>query len=189
VVGLVLRVVFSGKLRCGQRPHSRSISIGRTGCRCCSSPSGRITSCRQGRPPHGGEVRRRRLDHRAEGFPGRPHFPSVPGWEEVADYALTWTLDHALTSVSGHSADAQMKPVKATGTPSMLRPQRPCADQRTGDLADPTPNRISRQSERGRLRGQRADTRWLVFAAKAVDHKMSHHSRGGGRGANRNRGG
>jgi sulfatase modifying factor 1 len=29
----------------------------------------------------------------------------------------------------------------------MLRPQRPCADQRTGDLADPTPNRISRQSE------------------------------------------
>lgn len=122
-------------------------------------------------------------------FPGRPHFPSVPGWEEVADYALTWTLDHALTSVSGHSADAQMKPVKATGTPSMLRPQRPCADQRTGDLADPTPNRISRQSERGRLRGQRADTRWLVFAAKAVDHKMSHHSRGGGRGASRNRGG
>ena len=23
-------------------------------------------------------------------FPGRPHFPGVPGWEEVADYALDW---------------------------------------------------------------------------------------------------
>jgi pimeloyl-ACP methyl ester carboxylesterase len=28
-------------------------------------------------------------------FPGRPHFPAVPGWEEVADYALTWAVDHA----------------------------------------------------------------------------------------------
>jgi pimeloyl-ACP methyl ester carboxylesterase len=23
-------------------------------------------------------------------FPGRPHFPGAPGWEEVADYALDW---------------------------------------------------------------------------------------------------
>jgi pimeloyl-ACP methyl ester carboxylesterase len=23
-------------------------------------------------------------------FPGRPHFPAVPGWEEVADYAFDW---------------------------------------------------------------------------------------------------
>jgi len=23
-------------------------------------------------------------------FPGRPHFPGAPGWEEVADYALAW---------------------------------------------------------------------------------------------------
>ena len=23
-------------------------------------------------------------------FPGRPHFPGVPGWEGVADYALNW---------------------------------------------------------------------------------------------------
>jgi alpha-beta hydrolase superfamily lysophospholipase len=23
-------------------------------------------------------------------FAGRPHFPGVPGWEEVADYALAW---------------------------------------------------------------------------------------------------
>jgi pimeloyl-ACP methyl ester carboxylesterase len=26
-------------------------------------------------------------------FPGRPHFPAVPGWEEVADAALAWALD------------------------------------------------------------------------------------------------
>jgi pimeloyl-ACP methyl ester carboxylesterase len=32
-------------------------------------------------------------------FPGRPHFPSVAGWEEVADYALAWTVAHA--SLSG----------------------------------------------------------------------------------------
>ena len=25
-------------------------------------------------------------------FPGRPHFPGVEGWEEVADYALGWAL-------------------------------------------------------------------------------------------------
>jgi pimeloyl-ACP methyl ester carboxylesterase len=28
-------------------------------------------------------------------FPGRPHFPAVPGWEEVADYALSWAEAHA----------------------------------------------------------------------------------------------
>ena len=28
-------------------------------------------------------------------FPGRPHFPGAPGWEEVADFALGWALDHA----------------------------------------------------------------------------------------------
>jgi pimeloyl-ACP methyl ester carboxylesterase len=28
-------------------------------------------------------------------FPGRPHFPGVPGWEEVADYALEWATEHA----------------------------------------------------------------------------------------------
>jgi len=30
-------------------------------------------------------------------FPDRPHFPGVPGWEEVADYALDWAEQHALT--------------------------------------------------------------------------------------------
>lgn len=28
-------------------------------------------------------------------FPNRPHFPGVPGWEEVADYALGWALVQA----------------------------------------------------------------------------------------------
>ena len=28
-------------------------------------------------------------------FEGRPHFPGAPGWEEVADYAIDWALEHA----------------------------------------------------------------------------------------------
>jgi pimeloyl-ACP methyl ester carboxylesterase len=28
-------------------------------------------------------------------FSGRPHFPGVPGWEEVADYALEWAAEKA----------------------------------------------------------------------------------------------
>jgi pimeloyl-ACP methyl ester carboxylesterase len=28
-------------------------------------------------------------------FPGRPHYPAAPGWEEVADQALDWLLEHA----------------------------------------------------------------------------------------------
>ena len=28
-------------------------------------------------------------------FTGRPHFPGAPGWEEVADYALTWATENA----------------------------------------------------------------------------------------------
>jgi pimeloyl-ACP methyl ester carboxylesterase len=26
-------------------------------------------------------------------YPGRPHFPGAPGWEDVADFALSWALD------------------------------------------------------------------------------------------------
>jgi pimeloyl-ACP methyl ester carboxylesterase len=39
-------------------------------------------------------------------FPGRPHFPAVPGWEEVADYALIWAVEHASSPVAEHSSDA-----------------------------------------------------------------------------------
>jgi pimeloyl-ACP methyl ester carboxylesterase len=34
-------------------------------------------------------------------FPGRPHFPGAQGWEEVADYALAWAVDHASLPVAG----------------------------------------------------------------------------------------
>jgi pimeloyl-ACP methyl ester carboxylesterase len=30
-------------------------------------------------------------------FPGRPHFPGAPGWEEVADVALEWALNRVST--------------------------------------------------------------------------------------------
>ncbi len=33
-------------------------------------------------------------------FPGRPHFPGVSGWEEVADFALTWAVDNASTKTA-----------------------------------------------------------------------------------------
>jgi pimeloyl-ACP methyl ester carboxylesterase len=39
-------------------------------------------------------------------FPGRPHFPAVAGWEQVADYALTWAVAHASLSAADHSPDA-----------------------------------------------------------------------------------
>ena len=26
-------------------------------------------------------------------YPGKPHFPGAPGWEEVADFALSWALE------------------------------------------------------------------------------------------------
>jgi pimeloyl-ACP methyl ester carboxylesterase len=32
-------------------------------------------------------------------FPGRPHFPGAPGWEEVADHALEWAVAHAMRGV------------------------------------------------------------------------------------------
>jgi pimeloyl-ACP methyl ester carboxylesterase len=28
-------------------------------------------------------------------YAGRPHFPGAPGWEEVADFALSWALENA----------------------------------------------------------------------------------------------
>jgi pimeloyl-ACP methyl ester carboxylesterase len=38
-------------------------------------------------------------------FPGRPHFPAAPGWEEVADYALAWAKAHASLSVAQRASD------------------------------------------------------------------------------------
>jgi pimeloyl-ACP methyl ester carboxylesterase len=38
-------------------------------------------------------------------FPGRPHFPAAPGWEEVADYALDWAVAHASMPAADHSSE------------------------------------------------------------------------------------
>ena len=37
-------------------------------------------------------------------FPGRSHFPGQDGWEELADYALDWTVGHG-TGGATTSAD------------------------------------------------------------------------------------
>ena len=40
-------------------------------------------------------------------FPDRPHFPGAPGWEEVADFALDWAVEHAgaaSTTLTGSTA-------------------------------------------------------------------------------------
>ena len=39
-------------------------------------------------------------------FAGRPHFPGAPGWEEVADYALTWASEHASILAVDHASDS-----------------------------------------------------------------------------------
>jgi pimeloyl-ACP methyl ester carboxylesterase len=39
-------------------------------------------------------------------FPGRPHFPAAPGWEEVADFALAWAVSHANRTVGDHHQHA-----------------------------------------------------------------------------------
>ena len=33
-------------------------------------------------------------------FRGRCHFPGQDGWEEVADFALSWTTEHSKSQVS-----------------------------------------------------------------------------------------
>ena len=39
-------------------------------------------------------------------FPGRPHFPSAPGWEEVADFALTWAAEQASEAPAARTSGA-----------------------------------------------------------------------------------
>ena len=36
-------------------------------------------------------------------FPGRPHFPGAPGWEDVADFALSWAVEHSTQTVANHA--------------------------------------------------------------------------------------
>ena len=40
-------------------------------------------------------------------YPGRPHFMAgLDGWEELADYALNWSLEHTATATSAGAARA-----------------------------------------------------------------------------------
>jgi pimeloyl-ACP methyl ester carboxylesterase len=40
-------------------------------------------------------------------YPGRPHFMAgLDGWEELADYALNWSLEHAATATSAQTERA-----------------------------------------------------------------------------------
>jgi pimeloyl-ACP methyl ester carboxylesterase len=38
-------------------------------------------------------------------FESRPHFPGAPGWEEVADYALAWAMEHASKTIAVEDAE------------------------------------------------------------------------------------
>jgi pimeloyl-ACP methyl ester carboxylesterase len=40
-------------------------------------------------------------------FPGRPHFPGVPGWEEVADYALGWAAEQSGSRQGGRAGSSR----------------------------------------------------------------------------------
>ena len=40
----------------------------------------------------------------AQEYPGRCHYPEQDGWEEVADFALAWTLQHARNTAPGATA-------------------------------------------------------------------------------------
>jgi pimeloyl-ACP methyl ester carboxylesterase len=39
-------------------------------------------------------------------YAGRCHFPGQDGWEEVADYALSWAVDHGRSWTTGRAASA-----------------------------------------------------------------------------------
>ena len=51
-------------------------------------------------------------DHKE--YPGRCHWPGQDGWEEVADYALNWTIEHARAG----AAEPAEAPQRATTSPS-----------------------------------------------------------------------
>ena len=51
-------------------------------------------------------------DHKE--YPGRCHWPGQDGWEEVADYALNWTIEHARAG----AAEPAEAPERAATSPS-----------------------------------------------------------------------
>jgi hypothetical protein len=56
-------------------------------------------------------------------YPGRCHFPGQDGWEQVADDALSWTVEHAGSWVAG---GAPQRSVMTRSTPfcGAAAPQR-----------------------------------------------------------------
>ena len=77
---------------CTATRRRRSTSTTTTGRRCCSSHSARPHRPAEGHPTQQPRSTRAAVIAYKE-FQGRPHFPGAPGWEEVADYALSWALD------------------------------------------------------------------------------------------------
>jgi hypothetical protein len=55
-----------------------------------------------------------RLDYKE--FAGRPHFPTAPGWEAVADYALDWANRHVERGV-GAGREHRQGAASAGATP------------------------------------------------------------------------
>ena len=67
----------------------------RTARRCCSSPAARTTSCRRRSSAPTPSTTTSATVTEVKEFAGPHLLPAAPGWEEVADYALDWALEHA----------------------------------------------------------------------------------------------
>ena len=86
--------------RAGQHPprarrQPRATTTTTTARRCCSSPAARTTSCRRrSSGPTRSTTSRDTLTEVKE-FEGPHLLPALARWEEVADYALDWALEHA----------------------------------------------------------------------------------------------
>ena len=82
-------------------------------------------------------------------FPDRPHFPGVPGWEDVADYALDWAVRESgkdpdsarVFATPRSSSDTSGSPVKIVGL--------------GGSLASGSQSRAASGVRLGRRRGGR----------------------------------
>jgi hypothetical protein len=56
-------------------------------------------------------------------FPGRPHFPGAPRWEEVADFALSWATANAMPN-GPLTEPARSSPTSPKGTLHVLSDDR-----------------------------------------------------------------
>ncbi len=67
-----------------------------TGRRCCSSRATRTTSCRRAIQQSNAKHYKSDTITEIKEFEGPHLLPMADGWEEVADYALEWALEHAV---------------------------------------------------------------------------------------------